>query len=200
MSAFGEQVLALLDHLSAERAIVGGTSLGANVGLEVAAAAPERVQGSCSRCPCSTTRSRQASSRSRRCCSSRGSSPSGSGCSPVRAVSCRAAACHCWLRSRSTPSTSVRVRWRRWCTDLLRSRRTVEPHPQDDRDARDRHRHPHDPIHLSVDAEMVAEEMPNARFVRASSILEWRIKPDRLNRELLEFVNEAWNPPEARRA
>ena len=45
MSAFGEQVLALLDHLSAERAIVGGTSLGANVGLEVAAAAPERVQG-----------------------------------------------------------------------------------------------------------------------------------------------------------
>src|SRR3954451_3011285 len=45
MTAFGDQVVGLLDHLGAERAIVGGTSLGANVGLEVASIAPERVQG-----------------------------------------------------------------------------------------------------------------------------------------------------------
>src|SRR5215204_966562 len=31
MTAFGEQVIALLDHLGAEQAVVGGTSLGANV-------------------------------------------------------------------------------------------------------------------------------------------------------------------------
>ena len=45
MTALGEQVVALLDHLGAEQAVVGGTSLGANVSLEVAALAPERVQG-----------------------------------------------------------------------------------------------------------------------------------------------------------
>jgi pimeloyl-ACP methyl ester carboxylesterase len=45
MTAFGEQVIGLLDHLGAERAVLGGTSLGANVSLEAAVFAPERVQG-----------------------------------------------------------------------------------------------------------------------------------------------------------
>ena len=45
MTAFGEQVVALLDHLGAEQAVIGGTSLGANVSLEVAVIAPERVRG-----------------------------------------------------------------------------------------------------------------------------------------------------------
>ena len=45
MTAFGEQVVALLDHLGAPQAVIGGTSLGANVSLEVAVIAPERVRG-----------------------------------------------------------------------------------------------------------------------------------------------------------
>ena len=45
MTAFAEQVVALLDHLEIDRAIIGGTSLGANVSLEVADLAPERVRG-----------------------------------------------------------------------------------------------------------------------------------------------------------
>src|SRR5689334_3138573 len=45
MTAFGEQVIALLDHLGAAQAVIGGTSLGANVSLEVAVIAPERVRG-----------------------------------------------------------------------------------------------------------------------------------------------------------
>ncbi|MGW4397396.1 alpha/beta fold hydrolase [Amycolatopsis nivea] len=45
MPAFGEQAVALLDHLEIEDAVVGGTSLGANVALEVAVAAPSRVRG-----------------------------------------------------------------------------------------------------------------------------------------------------------
>ena len=45
MTAFAEQVVALLDHLGATEAIIGGTSLGANVSLEVADLAPERVRG-----------------------------------------------------------------------------------------------------------------------------------------------------------
>ena len=46
MTAFGEQVVALLDHLGAEEAVVGGTSLG--------------CAACCWRCRCSTTPSRRA--------------------------------------------------------------------------------------------------------------------------------------------
>lgn len=45
VTAFAEQVIALLDHMGASRAVIGGSSLGANVALEVAATAPDRVSG-----------------------------------------------------------------------------------------------------------------------------------------------------------
>ena len=45
MSSFADQVEALLDHLGAEKAVIGGLSLGANVSLEFAATWPHRVQG-----------------------------------------------------------------------------------------------------------------------------------------------------------
>ena len=52
--------------------------------------------------------------------------------------------------------------------------------------------HPADPIHPAADAAMLAEEMPNATFVRARSILEWRFWPDRLNRAAVEFAQDCW--------
>src|SRR4051812_47272181 len=45
MSFFGDQVVALLDHLEVEQAVVMGTSLGANATLEIASLAPERLRG-----------------------------------------------------------------------------------------------------------------------------------------------------------
>src|SRR3954464_9137781 len=45
MTFFGEQVVGLLDHLEVDQAVIGGTSLGANVALEVCAAGQERVRG-----------------------------------------------------------------------------------------------------------------------------------------------------------
>src|SRR3954449_3789975 len=45
MSLFGQQVIALLDHLEVEQAVVLGTSLGANTALEAAAFGPERLRG-----------------------------------------------------------------------------------------------------------------------------------------------------------
>jgi pimeloyl-ACP methyl ester carboxylesterase len=45
MDAYGRDVVALLDHLGVERAVIGGVSLGAGVSLQVAVAAPQRVQG-----------------------------------------------------------------------------------------------------------------------------------------------------------
>src|SRR5215218_24402 len=45
MTTFGRQPIGLLDHLKIDKAVIGGTSLGANATLEAAAAAPERVRG-----------------------------------------------------------------------------------------------------------------------------------------------------------
>ena len=44
MPQFGRDIIALLDHLDLPDAVVGGASLGANVALEVAVAAPGRVR------------------------------------------------------------------------------------------------------------------------------------------------------------
>ena len=45
MAFFAAQVIALMDHLEIEQAVVMGTSLGANTALEMASAAPERLRG-----------------------------------------------------------------------------------------------------------------------------------------------------------
>ena len=45
MDLYAEQVLCLLDELGVEQAVLGGVSLGTNVSLLTAAAAPERVRG-----------------------------------------------------------------------------------------------------------------------------------------------------------
>jgi pimeloyl-ACP methyl ester carboxylesterase len=45
MTTFGAEVIALLDHLGLDEAVVLGTSLGANTALEAAALAPERLRG-----------------------------------------------------------------------------------------------------------------------------------------------------------
>src|ERR1700736_425673 len=44
MGFYAEQVLALMDHLEIDEAVVMGTSLGANAALEVAARKPERLK------------------------------------------------------------------------------------------------------------------------------------------------------------
>ncbi|MBL4633034.1 MAG: alpha/beta fold hydrolase [Kofleriaceae bacterium] len=49
MTQFGDDVIALLDHLGIDEAVVGGTSLGANVALEAAVIAPERPYGDADR-------------------------------------------------------------------------------------------------------------------------------------------------------
>jgi pimeloyl-ACP methyl ester carboxylesterase len=53
--------------------------------------------------------------------------------------------------------------------------------------------HPRDPVHPAADAAMLADELPNARFVAARSVLEWRIRPERLDEEAVRFVRECWS-------
>ena len=52
--------------------------------------------------------------------------------------------------------------------------------------------HHADPLHPFSDAGMLAEEMPHARLIEASSILEWRISPKRLDGELAGFLDQVW--------
>ncbi len=51
--------------------------------------------------------------------------------------------------------------------------------------------HPADPLHPFSDADMLVDELPNARLVDANSILEWRVQPARLNDELAAFLDQA---------
>ena len=55
--------------------------------------------------------------------------------------------------------------------------------------------HPVDPIHPFVDADMLAAELPKVRFERATSILEWRVRPERLNQAAIEFAASCWTHP-----
>jgi hypothetical protein len=57
--------------------------------------------------------------------------------------------------------------------------------------------HPRDPVHPFSDAGMLASELPNARLLHASSILELRLSPQRLTERIAEFVAECWEEPGA---
>jgi pimeloyl-ACP methyl ester carboxylesterase len=59
--------------------------------------------------------------------------------------------------------------------------------------------HHRDPVHPFSDAGLLAEELPNARLLEASSILELRVAPDRLTDEIAEFIDECWRPRSAQR-
>jgi pimeloyl-ACP methyl ester carboxylesterase len=55
--------------------------------------------------------------------------------------------------------------------------------------------HPNDPLHPFSDADMLVEELPDARLVDANSILEWRVTPARLNDELAAFLDQVFAAP-----
>jgi hypothetical protein len=47
---------------------------------------------------------------------------------------------------------------------------------------------------------MLASELPDARLLEADSIVELRVRPERLTGEIAAFVEECWRPrPAARR-
>ncbi len=193
MSAFAEQVVALLDHLGAAQAVIGGTSLGANVSLEVAVLAPERVRGLILEMPVLdnaleagilafgpllfAARFLPLTIHALRWVTRpvpRGVVPFWVG---IGLDTCDqrpgsvAAAVHGIFFGRIAPSTRQR---RQIAAPAL-----VVGHPSD-------------PIHPAADAAMLADEMPNAEFVQAASILEWRSRPERLTRIAVGFALGCW--------
>jgi pimeloyl-ACP methyl ester carboxylesterase len=195
VTAFAQQVVALLDELGAGQAIVGGTSLGANVALEVAAIAPDRVRGLIIEMPVLDNALEVAivsfaplllAARvfpvafsgvrflSRRV--PRGVVPwwLGIGLDTVdHRPGALAAYVHGLFFGRVAPPASERRR--------ITAPALVIGHSRD-------------PLHPASDAEMLAGELPNATFEKASSILEWRRAPERLDLMTTKFVLDCWRP------
>jgi pimeloyl-ACP methyl ester carboxylesterase len=194
MAAFAVQLLALLDHLGIERAIVGGTSLGANVTLEVAARAPERLQGMIIEMPVldNAIPACAAAFTPLLFALTFGE--------PVMKLLARAA--------RRVPRDRVP-----FLVELALDSIAQDPGPSGavlhgiifgrtappcaERQTFEAPTlvigHPRDPVHPFSDADMLAQELPNARLIDANSIIELRTKPARLTARIAEFVEGCWS-------
>jgi pimeloyl-ACP methyl ester carboxylesterase len=192
MTSFGRQAIALLDHLGVDQAVVGGTSLGANATLEAAAAAPDRVRGLLIEMPvldnallgCAIAFTPllvgltfgapvvRLFGRAARLLPRTGS------LLPDMTLD--------WISQDPKPSASV-------LQGLFFGR--VAP-PSEER--RKLHHetlvigHHRDPVHPFSDSDMLVHELPNARLVQASSVLELRLTPERLTSEIVSFVERCF--------
>src|SRR3954470_7302287 len=191
MSFFGEQVVALLDELGIDEAVVMGTSLGANVTLEVASLAPERLRGMVIEMPvldnallgCAVA-----------------FTPLMLGLTfgaPVARLLARAARI---LPSARLPwQAGILVDW--VAQDPAPSAAVIQglffgrtaPHREERRTFEAPALvigHRHDIIHPFSDAGMLADELPNGRLLQASSIIELRLAPERLTNEIAAFLDD----------
>jgi pimeloyl-ACP methyl ester carboxylesterase len=193
MTAFGEQILALLDDRGIEQAVLGGTSLGANASLEAAVLAPERVRGVIAEMPVLDnaleagilafapllflSRFLPASVSSLRLVTRavpRGVVPFWAGIvldTLDQRPAPMAALIHGIFFGRIAPGSRLRKG--------IQAPALVIGHP-------------HDPIHPAADAAMLAEELPDSTFVEARGILEWRMRPQRLNAIAADFVERCY--------
>ena len=199
MPAFGAEVVALLDHLDVDEAVVLGTSLGANTALEVAAQAPERLRGMVVEMPvldnalvgCALALTPLMVALT-------------FGEPVMRGVSwlARAVPRLPWLLDvgldtlRQDPAPSAAV-----LQGLFFGR--TAPHRRERRTFETPALvigHRHDMIHPFSDAGMLVDELPNGRLLQAGSILELRLAPKRLTDEIAAFIEECWRPRTAKRA
>jgi pimeloyl-ACP methyl ester carboxylesterase len=197
MTQFGRDVIALLDHLGVEQAVVGGTSLGANVALEVAVAAPERVRGLVLEMPVLEHGIAVAAAVFVPLALALRLSKRSMGA--VAQLTRRIPRTHFLLDValdfvRRDPTASLAV------LDGLTFGRIAPPVDQ-----RRRLAHPalvightSDPIHPFSDADTTSHDLAGARLVQASSLLEWRLHPSRLTNELCGFLDQVWEPSRSR--
>jgi pimeloyl-ACP methyl ester carboxylesterase len=193
MPLFGRQVVALLDHLGEESAVVGGTSLGANIALEVAVRHPDRARALFIEMPVlDNALAAVTAFFAPLLLGLKVGRPLFEGISLfTRAIPRTNYLVDIgldWVRQRPGPSQAV-------LEGLLLGE--TAPHREDR--VRIEHEtlvvgHPRDPLHPFSDSGMLLEELPNARLVEANSILEWRLDPKRLNDELSDFLEEVWAP------
>ncbi|WCB91439.1 esterase/lipase [Baekduia alba] len=194
MPFFGEQVIALLDHLGLDEAVVAGTSLGANATLEAAAAHPDRVRGMVVEMPVlDNALLGCAIAFTPLMCALTFGEP------VMKGVS--------WF-TRKVPTGGI------WGADVLLDTVRQQPGPSaavlqglffgrvaPHRDIRRTIAapalvigHDRDPVHPFSDSDALVNELPNARLLRADSFLELRMTPERLTSEIAAFLAECWKP------
>jgi pimeloyl-ACP methyl ester carboxylesterase len=197
MPLLGDQVIGLMDHLELDEVVLGGTSLGANVALDVMTRVPDRLSGAIVEMPVLDNALL--------------------GCAiaftpmllyltlgaPLAQVVARVArlvprGLHDladtgldWISQDPRPSGAVlqglffgRIAPPRSERALIETRTLVIGHPQD-------------PVHPFSDADELARELRNARLVDANSILELRLAPARLTNEIARFIDTCWRPAAA---
>jgi pimeloyl-ACP methyl ester carboxylesterase len=193
MPFFGEQMIALLDHLEVDEAVLGGTSLGANATLEAAVHAPQRVRGMVVEmpvldnallgCAIAFTPLMIALSFGERPMRlvARGARMVPGDVGPLLADVALDA-----IRQDPAPSAAVLhgLFFGRTAPHKALRREIAAPALVIG--------HERDPIHPFSDSDALLAELPNARLVRASSILELRLSPERLTGEIGDFLDTCW--------
>ncbi len=193
MDLYARQLVALLDALEAEQAVLGGPSLGANVSLLAAAAAPERVRGMVIEMPVlesavpSTaavfipllTALRYARPLARVTSAAVRALPR-SGFDPLDSVMNAlslypeemAAILHGVLMGPIAPTYEERTSMH--IPTLVVGHRL-------------------DLIHPFSDAAKLADQLPDGHLARAHSVIELRLRPRRLSTQIGDFLDEVWS-------
>ena len=192
IDSYAHYVVALLDELGVDQAVVGGVSLGANVGLQVAVQAPDRVRGLVIEMPVlewavpgaamvflplllgvhyAAPVVRAVAAITRRIPRTT-IAPLDSFVSVLTAEPDEAAAVlHGMLVGPITPTYEDR--------QAISAPTLVIGHKIDF-------------IHPFTDADHLARQLPHARLVEAHSIVEMRVSPDRLTNEIAAFLDDVW--------
>jgi pimeloyl-ACP methyl ester carboxylesterase len=199
MAFYGEQVIALMDHLQIDQAVVMGTSLGANAALEIAASNPDRLRALVIEMPVLDN----------------GLLSSALTFTPLL-VALTIGEPVMKLLARVTRAMPRRLlpHYGNVMLDVVRQEPgpggallqglffgRIAPH----RSERSTFEvpalvlgHRRDPIHPFSDAGMLVEEMPNARLLEADSLIELRVRPGRLTDEIAAFLDEVWRKRSSR--
>lgn len=194
MELYGRQIVALLDHLDISDAVIGGTSLGANVALEVAFHSPERTKGLFIEMPVLERAAPAAAMIFL----------------PLTIAYAQAATAIEWFgrlvrripRTGSTyPDVVLEVLGREPVPSaavihgLITGRLCVHP---SDRAKIEQPTlivgHTRDLLHPFSDAEALSRELPDCELVQANSFFELRYPPNRLSDRIADFLDEIWGP------
>jgi pimeloyl-ACP methyl ester carboxylesterase len=201
MHSFGEQLVALMDELEIPEAVVMGTSLGANASLEVAARAPERLRGMIVEMPV-LDNALLASALT---------------FTPILvALTFGEPLMKLVARGARAVPRRLLPYYGNVLLDLVRQDPgpggaliqglyfgRIAPHRSERRKFTTPALvlgHRRDPVHPFSDAGMLAEELPNGRLIEADSLVELRLRPDRLTDELAAFLDEVWGARPRQRA
>jgi pimeloyl-ACP methyl ester carboxylesterase len=194
IDSYAHYVVALLDELDIGEAVIGGVSLGANVSLQVAAQAPDRVRGLLVEMPVLEWAVPGAALVFL---------PMLLGVHYAAPLA-RAVA---WL-ARRIPKTKIGP------VDSFVNTLTLEPEETTavlhgmlagpiTPTYEERHAitapalvigHKIDFIHPFTDADHLTRQLPSARLVEARSVIELRFAPDRLTGHIAHFLDEVWGP------